>query len=129
MASERAIDRLAPTAVFAVSAATYALFSLTRHAHFGSGSWDLGCYTQSIWLAGHGRSLVSTLLGEVHALGDHFIPIIYLLGPLSWFPRSAAVLLWLQALAVASIAFPLYWLSRRAGLGVALSLALAIAFL
>jgi uncharacterized membrane protein len=121
--------RVAGWVLFVASAALYLLYSWTRHARFGSGSWDLGCYAQSAWLAGRFGAMTSTLLRGAHVLGDHFLPIVYLLGPILHVWRDAAALLAIQASAIASIAFPLLWLSRRAGLGLAPGIAVALAFL
>lgn len=100
------------TAAFAV----YSLWSVTRHERFGSGSWDLGCHNQNIWLLGHAAGLTSTVLGDVNFMGDHFMPVLVLFAPFGW-TGSSSILLYVQALLLALAAWPLALLCRRRGLG------------
>ncbi len=123
------VDRVVGAALFCFAAAVYLLYSWTRHARFGSGSWDLGCYAQSAWLAGRDWPMLSSLLDGRDVLSDHFMPIVWLLAPLVRIWPDAAALLALQAVAVASAAFPLLWLARREGLGLLASASIALAFL
>ncbi|MBF94664.1 MAG: hypothetical protein CMH58_05820 [Myxococcales bacterium] len=126
--------RLIPWAGFILSAVTASVFSLHRHARFGSGGWDVGCFSHSTWLASAGEPLVSTVLHPegVHVLGDHFYPVVYLLAPVHWFGGGASALLILQALCVAAVAFPFYrFVQRRidhVGLQCALLFALLFSF-
>lgn len=125
----RYVDRALLWGVFLGTVAVYYVFSATRHANFGSGSWDLGCYNHSIWLASRFKPLMSTVLGDVHVIGDHFVPIVYLLAPVFWITESTSALLMVQALFVASTLFPIYWLAQRGGAGRGLALALGVSFL
>ena len=89
---------------------------LHRHRRFGSGAWDLGCFSHSSWLASQLEPLQSTLLHDrgVHVLGDHFYPVIFLLSPVHWLGLGAAGLLVVQALAVGAVAFPFHrFVARR----------------
>lgn len=112
------------------AACSYAFFSLSRHWAFGSGSWDLGCYTHNVWLIAHGKPWVSTVLGDVNFIGDHFVPVLVLLAPLGYAGRyGAEALLIAQALAVASAALPLVWLADARDVPRSASLAVAFAYL
>jgi uncharacterized membrane protein len=93
---------------FAGFTAVASTFALHRHFRFGSGAWDMGCFSHSSWLAAHGEPLLSTVLHPdgVHVLGDHFYPIIYALSPLHWAGLGAAGLIVVQAAALAAVVFP-----------------------
>ncbi|MCC7111039.1 MAG: DUF2079 domain-containing protein [Deltaproteobacteria bacterium] len=100
----------------------YALWSVTRHQRFGSGSWDLGCYNHNAWLFAHGRPLVSSVLGDAAFWGgtNHFMPSLVLTAPLAWWMEltgTTSALLYAQAALIAVAAFPLAALGKRAGLG------------
>jgi uncharacterized membrane protein len=122
------IERWGLVALGMIAAAVYLTFSLTRHHNFGSGSWDLGCYNHNIWLMGHAKPLVSTVLGEVNFIGDHFVPILFLFAPLSWFDWTGA-LLFVQAIAIAAVVWPIRQLAIARGLGMWTQLSIGIAFL
>lgn len=105
-----------------VAFVVYALWSVTRHQRFGSGSWDLGCYNHNAWLFAHGRPFVSSVLGDAHFWGgtNHFMPSLVLTAPLAWWMEltgTTSALLYAQAALIAAAAFPLAALSKRAGLG------------
>ena len=127
--------RLHPAWVgFGLSAVVASVFSLHRHHSFGSGGWDVGCFSHSTWLASAGEPLMSTVLhpSGVHVLGDHFYPVIYLLAPIHWLGLGASGLLVLQSVVVAAVAFPFYrFLARRidhGGLRVAILFSLLFSF-
>ena len=89
---------------------------LHRHFRFGSGAWDLGCFTHSSWLASQFEPLQSTLLHDqgVHVLGDHFYPVIMLLSPIHWLGLGATGMLVAQILLTGAVAFPFYrFVARR----------------
>lgn len=106
----------------------YCVWSVTRHQWFGTGSWDMGCYNHNIWLLGHGKPPISTVLGDAHIFGDHFMPLMYLLAPLSW-AGSTWLLLVVQAALVTGAALPLAALARHAGLGPGAVFGVCVAFL
>jgi uncharacterized membrane protein len=108
-----------------LAAAAFVLFStwsVVRHARFGSGSWDLGCYNHNIWLFAHGRAFsttaITTVLGDARFWGgtNHFMPSLVLAAPIAWLGSSSALLV-VQAALIAACAFPLAWLCRFGGLG------------
>jgi uncharacterized membrane protein len=127
--TSRLSDRALPWVIFVGSTAFYFYFSDLRHSSFGSGSWDYGCYNHSVWLASRFKPLLSTVLGDVQVIGDHWIPIIYVLAPVFWVTDSSSALLFVQAALVCSIVFPIYWLTRREEMSRLVGAALALVFL
>jgi uncharacterized membrane protein len=119
---EPALDRLSlkaravPWAVFTLFVGAALASVLHRHQRFGSGAWDLGCFTHSSWLASRFEPLQSTLLHDqgVHVLGDHFYPVIMLLSPIHWLGLGAVGMLVAQILITGAVAFPFYrFVARR----------------
>lgn len=107
---------------------TYSLWSVTRHHRFGSGAWDLGCHNHNIWLLGHLQGFTSTVLGDVNFMGDHFMPSLVLLAPLSW-THSSDILLYFQALIIGAAAWPLALLCQRRGLAPSVTFGIVVAYL
>lgn len=106
----------------------YAVWSVTRHRRFGSGAWDLGNHSQSVWLLAHLKGFTSSVLGDVNFMGDHFMPSIVLLAPLAW-TGSSEVLLYLQALLIVAAAWPLALLCRRRGITPPITFGIVVAYL
>ncbi len=110
-------------------AAGFAALSILRHRAFNTGRFDLGNMVQTVWNTAHGNVLELTS-GEgeqISRLAAHFDPILAAFAPLWWLWPSPAMLLTVQAVAVALGALPVFWLARkrlrsdRAGIGFALS--------
>ena len=109
--------------------AGYAALSVLRHRAFATGRFDLGNMVQAVWWTAHGHPLrMTNLHGEqISRLAAHVDPLLAVFGPLWWIWPSPDLLLVVQALAIATGAFPVYWLARkhlgspRAGLGFALA--------
>ena len=84
---------------------------------------------QAVWSTAHGHPLrVTDLQGDqISRLGAHVDPILVVFAPLWWIWPSPAMLLTVQAIAVALGALPVFWLARkhlhsdRAALGFALA--------
>ncbi len=101
----------------------FGLLSTTLHDSFRTHAADLGNMDQPIWNTLHGRLLAETKKNgtEGTRLSDHFEPIFLpvSLAFLIW--DDVRALLWLQTLALALGAIPIYWIARnafqRAGLG------------
>ena len=132
-APRTAVRRLiGPRALVAVAAAAYAAgfaaLSVLRNHAFETGRFDLGNMVQAVWSTAHGHPLrVTNLQGaEVSRLAAHVDPILVLFAPLWRVWPSPDMLLVVQAVAVASGAFPVFALARkhlgseRAALGFAL---------
>jgi uncharacterized membrane protein len=109
--------------------AGYAALSVLRHRAFATGRFDLGNMVQAVWWTAHGHPLRMTNLhgDQISRLAAHVDPLLAVFGPLWWIWPSPDLLLVVQALAIATGAFPVYWLARkhlrsaRAGLGFALA--------
>jgi uncharacterized membrane protein len=112
----------------ALSSAVFFICSSVRHALFQSNAFDLGIFDQGIYLISQGKPPICTLIG-FHILGDHAAWILY---PLALFYRIYPTVYWLfaiQAIALASGIWFTYKLSRQAGLNLAQSQAIAIAYI
>lgn len=121
------LDRVAPWGLYVLTASAYAVFSMHRHWAFGSGSWDLGCMVHNFYLASRGLGTVSTVLGGVDFLGDHFMVGIYLFAPAFWVDASAWMVLAVQALSLAVTAPAIYAIARGRGGSVSLAFSLGLA--
>jgi uncharacterized membrane protein len=127
----RRMPNVAVTLVAATVAygAGYAALSVLRHRAFATGRFDLGNMVQAVWWTAHGHPLRMTNLhgDQISRLAAHVDPLLAVFGPLWWIWPSPDLLLVVQALAIATGAFPVYWLARkhlrsaRAGLGFALA--------
>jgi uncharacterized membrane protein len=107
------IPRGAVPASFFVAACVFFLQSANRHWQFASGSKDLGLFVQQHWLIAHGYVPFNTIMG-MHMLADHMTFIDFLIAPLLLLRGGGAeTLLLVQAVGVASAAFPLFGLGRR----------------
>ena len=94
------------------------LFLVVRdqYLHFRLSRYDLGNMVQAVWSTAHGRPLevTSGATGEqIVRLGNHVDPILTLLAPLWLLAPTPQLLIGVQIVAVASGAFPLFWLGRR----------------
>lgn len=95
-------------------------FAAARHAMFQTQVWDLGVFVQSFWNTMQGRFFANSLEGASH-LRTHFSPFLVLLVPAYAAAPSPYTLLWMQSLALALAALPLFALaSARLGRGAAL---------
>ena len=90
----------------------YSFASIIRHLHLGSFGYDLGIYTQVLWLYSQFEVPLSSIRGT-NIWGDHFAPSFMLLAPFFWLYPSAITLLVLQSLVVVSGAIPLGFLARK----------------
>ena len=113
----------------AAFAAGFGTLSALRHLAFNTGRFDLGNMTQAVWSTANGDVLeVTNLRGEqMSRLGAHFDPILAAFAPLWWLWPDPAMLVVVQALAIALGAVPVFLLARkhlgseRAGVGFALA--------
>lgn len=94
------------------------LFAVAAALHFlafKTGRFDNGNMVQAIWNTLHGHVLETTLLTgrQANRFGGHVDPFLLLLAPLFWIWSSPLLLPIVQAVAVASGAFPVFWLARK----------------
>lgn len=119
------------TAVSAVVALLYGLFAWLQWTALVSPSWDLGIFAQLAKAYAAGEAPIVPIKGEgFNLLGDHFHPLLVLLGPLWALWPSPLALLWFQALLFAVATWPLTrlaagrfgpWFAALFGLGLGLS--------
>lgn len=91
---------LLPAAVGLVTTALYTLFSLLQWRSFAAPSWDLGIFTQLARRYAAAEAPIVTIKGDgFNLLGDHFHPLLVLLGPIfAVFPHAFALLVVQNAL-------------------------------
>lgn len=81
--------------------------TLYRHRTYNSHAFDLGIYTQAIYLYSQGLTPLSTLK-HMNILGDHFGPILFLLSPIyRLFPYPETLLI-IQAFFVSTSGIFIY---------------------
>lgn len=89
----------------------FSVLSTVKYVTYSFHDFDLAVYAQGLWNFLHG-SLESSILG-VPLLGNHFVPILFLIAPgYALFP-SPLLLLWLQTLFLALGANFIYKMARR----------------
>lgn len=98
-----------------IFAALFATLSLVRHARLLTTGFDLGIFEQSVRSYAEGRPPTSLLKGvDYPLLGDHFSPIVALLGPIYAMFPGVEVLLIGQAMLLAVGVVPLvFWAARE----------------
>jgi uncharacterized membrane protein len=96
-------------------AAGFGALSVLRHHAYETGRFDLGNMVQAVWSTAHGDPLaVTNLPGEqTSRLASHVDPILVLFAPLWRVWPSPAVLLVVQAIAIALGALPVFLLARK----------------
>ena len=86
--------------------------TLTRHYAFRTHALDLGQFAQIAWSISNGDGPWMTL-PAMHAWGDHFSPILYLLAPLAWIAPITPALLIAQTLSLAAGGLVVFAFARR----------------
>src|SRR5438093_9898911 len=79
--------------------------SVFRHDRFASNGVDLGIFDQLVWGYSRGQIVPNTVRGFQNLLGDHFHPILVLLGPFYWIWEDVRMLLLLQGVFLAAACF------------------------
>ena len=97
----------------------YGADSISRYYRSAPGSYDLGIFVQVVRDYAHFHApIVDILQPGFNLLGDHFHPILAVLGPVFLLFPSPVTLLLAQAALFAVAAVPLVWLGRhRIGTG------------
>jgi uncharacterized membrane protein len=99
--------RLDPWLLGAVFFVAYLLLSLVRYRRMLTMSWDLGIFEQAVKGYAHFHAPVADLKGPgFNELGDHFSPVIALIGPVYRVFPTPATLLTVQALLFALSVVP-----------------------
>ncbi len=95
-------------------AVCFSAIAFNRHDSFNTWALDMGNMDQAVWNTLHGRWLAfSNMEGVTTRLAIHFEPTLILISPLYLLWGDPKALLLLQSVALASGAFPVYWLARR----------------
>jgi uncharacterized membrane protein len=101
----------------AMVAWTAAVFAIARsdYVNFRVGRFDLGNMVQAVWSTAHGRPLdVTNVWGEqVSRLGIHVDPVLALFAPLWLVAPTPLTILFVNVVALALGALPVFWLARR----------------
>lgn len=110
------LPRIRPRWAVALGVGAYALIfsfiAVTRHYALRTHALDLGYYLQIVWSISQGGG-ASTSLPEMHAWGDHFSPILYLLAPFLVLFPDAVLLLIVQSVLFALGAIATFAIARR----------------
>ena len=110
----------------------YCADSVSRYYRAAPGSYDLGIFTEAVKQYAHfDAPVVDILAPGFDLLGDHFHPIIAVIGPFFLLFPSPVTLLVAQALLFAVAAVPLVWLGRErigSGAGYAIGVAYGLSF-
>jgi uncharacterized membrane protein len=109
-------------------AGLWCFITLTRHFAFQTHALDLGQFAQIAWSISHGDGPWMTL-PAMHAWGDHFSPILYLLAPLAWLVPITPALLVVQSLALAAGGLVVFAFARRHLVDERLAAGLALVYL
>lgn len=112
----------------ALFALIFFLCSSVRHALLESNAFELGIYDQVAYLISQRQTPFSSFL-EIHHLGNHAAGVMY---PVAWLYKIYPDVHWLllvQAVALASGAWPVWSLASQAGLKNSISRAIACIYL
>ncbi len=101
--------------VFFITFAALSCISLWRFNIAQVFYYDFGIFARPLWEIAHGLTplIIHKSLGEIHFLGDHFTPSIYLLSPLFLFSHSLELLLIEQVGAVCLSGVLLFLIARQ----------------
>ncbi len=104
---------IAPALIFLIAFFVFLTQSLVAHNSFNTHGFDLGVYTQTLFLYSSSNELldVYNTIAHIHPLANHFEPILYFFVPIYYFAQNASVLLWIQAFMAALSVFWVYFLA------------------
>ena len=103
-----------PAVIACAVAALYISFSLAQWRTLSDPSWDLAIFTEAAQAYSRFEAPIVSIKGPgYNLLGDHFHPILMLLGPIFRFFPSAFTLLIVQDLLIAVSVLPIARLAQR----------------
>ena len=103
-----------PAVIACAVAALYISFSLVQWRTLSDPSWDLAIFTEAAQAYSRFEAPIVPIKGPgYNLLGDHFHPILILLGPIFRFFPSAFTLLIVQDLLIAASVLPIARLAQR----------------
>lgn len=121
-----------PYVLAALLTAVYCLISLTRFARGDTPSWDNAIFEQAVRGYAHLQApIVDIKAPGFNQLGDHFSPILAVLGPVYRLFPHAQTLLVAQAVLVGLSVIPIGWAALRVlgtGRGIAVTAAYGLSF-
>jgi uncharacterized membrane protein len=136
-----AIPAVSPVRATVVATAVYVaamgFIVVTRHWALRTHALDLGQYVHTVWSVAHGHGATFTLIPEyvttvrMHAWGDHFSPILYLLVPFVGFSPDASAAAVVSQTVILALGAPAVfgYVARRHPRGAAAGAAFAILYL
>ena len=103
-----------PAVIACAVAALYISFSLAQWRTLSDPSWDVAIFTEAAQAYSRFEAPIVSIKGPgYNLLGDHFHPILMLLGPIFRFFPSAFTLLIVQDLLIAASVLPIARLAQR----------------
>ena len=103
-----------PAVIACAVAALYVSFSLAQWRTLSDPSWDLAIFAEAAQAYSRFEAPIVSIKGPgYNLLGDHFHPILMLLGPIFRFFPSAFTLLIVQDLLIAASVLPIARLAQR----------------
>lgn len=103
-----------PAVIACAVAALYISFSLAQWRTLSDPSWDLAIFTEAAQAYSRFEAPIVPIKGPgYNLLGDHFHPILMLIGPIFRFLPSAFTLLIVQDLLIAASVLPIARLAQR----------------
>lgn len=102
------------TLVLALAWAVYVSYgTIARHHRFFTHAFDMGIQENLIWNLSHGYGWYSSVMGNIHYLGNHTSFIYLLLVPFYRLFSASETLLIAQAVVLAAASVPLFLFARR----------------
>lgn len=116
-----------PTVIACAVGVLYVCYSVAQWRALVAPSWDLGIFTEAVQAYSRFEAPIVPIKGPVYnLLGDHFHPLLALLGPIFRLFPSALTLLVVQDVLIAVSVLPIARLAQRLlGRGGALLVGLA----
>lgn len=127
--SGQRLGALVTTTMFVVSVATFVWMNWQLYFGLHVPHGDSAMYEEHLWNLTHGKGFRSYLDDGRLFLGEHVQVVHVLLLPVYWFWPSHLLLELSESLALASGAFPVYWIARRHGGSTRAAVLLAAAYL
>lgn len=107
----------------------FGLISSLRQYNFQTQTSDMGIFVQNMWNTAHGRIMQNTLEELPNHFAIHMSPFLLLIAPFYRICDSPYFLLWIQTVAIAIGALPLYLSAKNILRSSAWALAIASAYL
>lgn len=109
---QKRIECISIAILIIICASIYSFTNWQKHIHFQTFGWDTAVFDQQVYLASQLQSPYSSLM-KMNGLGDHFHPLVLIVGGLLYNLWSdPRMLLILQSVIVAASGIPIYLLSK-----------------